>query len=615
MTLRPYQQSAFDAAVSWMTRCIDPCVMDLATGAGKSHIVAAIAEWINNKSGKRVLCLAPSKELVVQNHEKYLATGNPASIYSASAGRKSLTHEVVFGTPRTVLNNLHKFGDFAAVIVDEAHGITPTIRSIIGDLRNKNPRLRVVGLTATPYRTGTGYIYAYDVDGSAIDESQTREPYFNSCIYRIHAGELIDMGFLTPAHADPDHAASYDTSGLEVARNGQFDQRTVEQAFEGHGRKTADIVWDIVEHSKTRQGVMIFAATVQHAQEVCASLPPGWYALVTGSTKQSERDAIIRDFKVRKIKYLVNVSVLTTGFDAPHVDVIAVLRATESPGLLQQIIGRGLRLSEGKQDCLVLDYADNIDRHGLRDDLFKPDVRVSYESGEGGTLEAECPECSYINEFSARPNPDKMPVSVDGYFLTLDNEKLDDGDGPMPAHFGRRCRGQSIIRSLGINERCDYRWTLKECAECGHENDIAARYCESCKSELVDPNEKLRLEFQRIKADPYSPSTDEVRSWEVKEWYSQAGNRTLRADYVTDYASFSIWYNPESRSARAKREWAEMSRAVYGGKVAPDIDTFLKHIDKAAPPVTVTAVKDRSSKFYRIIAHNRPVDTPPEASA
>jgi len=624
MTLRPYQKAAFEAAIDWMKRCVEPCVLELATGSGKSHIVTAIAEWVNSTSGKRVLCLAPSAELVSQNHEKCLATGSPASIYSASAGQKSLTHDVVFGTPKTVLNNLHKFGDFAAVVIDEAHGITPMIQAIIGDLKTKNPRLRVVGLTATPYRTGTGYIYGYDTDGRALSEQETRDPYFNTCVYRIQTGELIDMGFLTPAHADPNHAASYDTSGLEVGRMGKFDKRSVEQAFEGHGRKTAGIVADIVEHSQGRQGVMIFAATIQHAEEVCASLPPGWFALVTGSTPKGERRQITADFKALKIKYLVNVAVLTTGFDAPHVDVVAILRATESPGLLQQIIGRGLRLSDGKRDCLVLDYAENIERHGLQDDLFTPEIKTANPSGDGGSVMAECPLCSYVNDFAARPDmgvttspdgtqttEDGLLINRNGYLLTLEGELLDNGDGPLPAHLGRRCRGQTIIANLGMSERCDYRWTCKECAECGHQNDIAARYCEDCKSELIDPNEKLALEFQRIKADPYTASTDEVRSWEVREWHSQAGNRTLRVDYVTDYASFSVWHNPESHSSRARRDWVELSKAVFGGRVAPDIDTFLQHAHKATPPSTVTAIKDRASKFYRVLAHNKPADEAP----
>ena len=101
--LRSYQQEAFQSVISYIRKCYEPCLIEAATGAGKSLIIASIAEWIHTNSGKKGLCLAPSKELITQNHKKSLATGNPASIYCASV-TKSLTHDVVFGSPRTVLN-------------------------------------------------------------------------------------------------------------------------------------------------------------------------------------------------------------------------------------------------------------------------------------------------------------------------------------------------------------------------------------------------------------------------------------------------------------------------------------------------------------------------------
>jgi DNA repair protein RadD len=131
--LRDYQLGALNKAKDWLKVCIEPSVMELATGAGKSHIVASLAEWLNNVSGgKKVLCLAPSKELIEQNREKYLLTGKPASIFSGSVGKKCLKHDVVFATEKTVLNHLDKFcGKFCAVIIDECHCITPTIKEIV----------------------------------------------------------------------------------------------------------------------------------------------------------------------------------------------------------------------------------------------------------------------------------------------------------------------------------------------------------------------------------------------------------------------------------------------------------------------------------------------------
>ena len=248
MELRPYQSDAVNAATAWMRLSVMPGLLSLSTGAGKSHIVAAIATWVYESTGKRVLCLQPSKELTQQNHEKYCATGNPASIFSASAGSKCMRHPVVYGTPGTVKNSLSRFGDqFGAVIIDEAHGITETIKIIVGAMQKKNPRLRIIGMTASPYRTLTGYIYQYDVDGSFVPEDRAREPWFNTLLYRTETRTLIDMGYLTPAHSDPDHAESYDAIGMQVNARGQFDSAEVERVFEGQGRLTADIVSELTQ--------------------------------------------------------------------------------------------------------------------------------------------------------------------------------------------------------------------------------------------------------------------------------------------------------------------------------------------------------------------------------
>jgi len=613
--LRPYQQAAVDAATQWMKKCIMPGLLELATGAGKSYICAAIADWVHQTSGKRVLCLQPSRELCEQNHEKYLLTGNQASIFSAAAGSKCMRYPVVYATPGTVKNSLSRFGDqFGAVILDEAHTNTPTIRFIIEQMRKANKNLRVIGMTGTPYRTTTGYIYQYEPDGSFVPEVEAKEPYFNTLIYSIQTRTLLDQGFLTPAHADPDLAASYDASGLQTNSRGQFDAREIEQVFEGRGRLTAEIIADVVRHSTGRSGVMIFAATVAHAKECMESLPPENSRMLGGDVNmnKADRERLVSDFKADIFKYVVSVGTLTTGFDATHVSVIAVLRATESPGMLQQIIGRGLRLDDRKEDCLVLDYADNIDRHGLHTDLFSPDIKVKGKDGEGATLEAECPECYYQNDFSARPNFDGFRIDENGYFLDLTGKRIETDHGPMPAHFGRRCKGQ--VKSLterGVYERCDYRWTCKECPKCDEPNDIAARLCSSCKCEFVDPNDRLRRDFHKIKKDPFSVSTDAVLEWDAQKSVSAAGNETLLCHYKTEYRKFKVWYMQDSRAKTAVEGWESLNKAVYKGHIAPDIDTFLQHINKGSPPRTVTYYRDKKSDFTRVLAHNLPPDRVP----
>lgn len=605
MGLRPYQQRLVDAALDHMRASIDPFVIEAATGAGKSHVIAAVAQAIHAKTGKRILCLAPSAELVTQNKQKYLATGNPASTFSASAGAKELRWPVVFGTPLTVRNKIRRFqrhGDdgFALVIVDECHGITPTIQFIVHAMREANSNLRVMGLTATPYRLGSGYIYREEPGGLTWGEDKAREPYFVKCVERVGARELIDAGYLTPPVIGEIGAEGYDTSALVVNARGQFDAGAVDQAYHGHGRKTASVVADVVGQAQGRAGVMFFAATVQHAYEVLASLPAHLSAIVTAETPRKQREKILADFKLKRIKYIVNVSVLTVGFDAPHVDVIAILRKTESVGLLQQIVGRGLRLCEDKRDCLVLDYTTNIDDHCPDGDLFSPVIRAGKAPGEPGGVEACCPECGYENDFTIRPEVADAGYEIDasGYCLDLDGLQVQTEFGPMPAHFGRRCWGQvpgPVVKGQRKYERCGYRWTGKECPACGASNDIAARYCCECKSEMVNPNEKLRIEFKKMKRDPTQVQTDAVMDLGVTEAVSRNGNPTLRADYVTPHRSFSIWYQPAAAHVRGQVEY----------------DAFMNAQKEGIR--TVTYRKDASSGFYRALAYNRPQDVEPEA--
>ncbi|NRA85342.1 MAG: ATP-dependent helicase, partial [Gammaproteobacteria bacterium] len=169
------------------------------------------------------------------------------------------------------------------------------------------------------------------------------------------------------------------------------------------------------------------------------------------------------DFKAQKIKYLINVSVLTTGFDAPHVDFIALLRPTQSLSLFQQIVGRGLRLAPAKDDCLIIDYA------GSGFDIYSPEVGSAKPSSDSVPVMVNCPICDFGNTFWGKV----------------------DGDGDIIEHFGRRCWGFELDENKQ-KVRCDYRFRFKECSQCGSENDIAARRCTSCDHAIIDPDNLLK---------------------------------------------------------------------------------------------------------------------------
>jgi DNA repair protein RadD len=171
--------------------------------------------------------------------------------------------------------------------------------------------------------------------------------------------------------------------------------------------------------------------------------------------------------------------------------------------------------------------------------------------------------------------------------------------GPMPAHFGRRCEGyvKSLKEPNGY-ERCGYRWTSKACPECEAANDISARYCTKCKAEIVDPNERLKIEFKALKRDPRLKQTDEVLSIGINSGISRNGNPTLRLDIVTPYRSFSVWLQPDARHFKGQADHA----------------AFMAAFESEIGIRSVTYQKDAATGFYRALAWNKRVDEMQSAS-
>jgi DNA repair protein RadD len=600
MQLRPYQSKATDAAKAFLRSSTDPCLIDAAPAAGKSFMIANLADWLHSVSGgKKVLCLAPSAELVTQNAEKFRLTGHPLSIFSASAGAKSTRHHVVFATPGTVSNSISRFlRDYAAVIIDECHGITPTIRKIIDAMRAANPNLRVIGLSGTPFRLGSGYIYRIAADGKTHGDDATRDPYFLKCVHRVSARQMLDEKFITPMVVGAINATGYDTSGLRLLPNGHFEDAAVERAFVGHGRETAAIVADVIHQASARKGgIMYFAATVAHAQEIMASLPPQSSAMVTGDLctlhgATSTRKAVVASYRAMRVRHLVSVGALTTGFDVSHTETIALLRKTESAALLQQILGRAWRLHDGKVDSLCLDYASNVDDHFPDGDIYNPVIKAGKIAEATGGIEAECPACGHTNGFSRHRDAEGYELDANGYCVDVFGARVETDYGPMPGHYGRRCFG--MVKVGPTHERCNYRWTSKDCESCGEANDIAARRCHACKGELVNPNDKLATEFKALKKDATQVQTDKVLSMEVREGVSQKGNRTVRADFKTPWRQFSVWFSPEANHPKAKTDWDKFQAAREQGQ-----------------PDTISYVKSPESSFYRALAYGLPEDSMP----
>ena len=448
-TLRTYQQEAVDRTLDYFRKRRDPAVIVLPTGAGKSLVIAELAKIAIG----RVLVLAHVKELVEQNHLKYESYGLHAGIYSAGLNQKDSEQKVIFGSIQSVAKAKDAFfKDFTLVVIDECHrvGLEPDSQyaKVITQLKLNNPRICTLGLTATPYRLGLGWIYNYALRG----ELKTQElRFFKHCIYDLPLEYMISNQYLTPPVQVDIPVTSYDFSELIEGGNA-YTMAQLEEALHQQRRLTPLIIKNIIDitESDQRQGVMIFSSTVKHAQEIMNHLPPGQARLVVGTTELSERDQIVHDFKQKAFKYLVNVSVLTTGFDAAHVDVIAILRPTESISLYQQIVGRGLRLDTDKKDCLVLDYT------GMGHSIFSPEIGEKKTASESVAVQVPCPECGFINDFWG----------------------ILDDDGKLLEHFGRKCRGGHVNADNYELIPCGYRFRFKICTQCSAENDISARDCQ-----------------------------------------------------------------------------------------------------------------------------------------
>jgi len=461
-SLRPYQQDAVDATLKHFRKSDEPAVIVLPTGAGKSLVIAELARLAR----KKILVLAHVKELVEQNHAKYESYGLSGGIFAAGLNRKEVSQQVTFASVQSVAANLEQFkNQYSLLIVDECHRINEDENSqynqIIQQLTEQNARLKVLGLTATPYRMGMGWIYQKHYRGFVRSE---QDKPFKHCIYELPLSYMIRHEFLTPPEIEDAAVAQYDFSALATNALGNYPEKEMNALLQKHNRVTRAIIEQVVERSKQRQGVMIFAATVDHAKEICGYLPQTQTALITGDSSTQERDYLISSFKAKQLKFLVNVSVLTTGFDAPHVDLIAILRPTQSVSLYQQIVGRGLRLSPGKKDCLVIDYAGN------NYNLHHPEVGEKRPSPDTEPVQVFCPSCGFANIFWGKT----------------------DSDGRVTEHYGRRCKGLLEDDDGSESEQCDYRFRFKECPHCHAENDIAARKCHQCHQAIIDPDDQLK---------------------------------------------------------------------------------------------------------------------------
>lgn len=393
MKLRTYQQTCIDKLYAWWMahpgNGAAPLVV-VPTGGGKSVIIAELCRLLFDTwpdQHPRTVVLVPSKELAEQNAEKLIArlpTHIRVGYYSASLGRKRPDADVIVATIGSIYKSAHVLGDIRCVVIDEAHLVNPDgaeagrYRQFLSDL-GKYCQFRVVGFTATPFR-GNGI---WLTDGDA--------PLFNGIAHTVTMGELHKDGYLSKLIRPVDAMQTrIDTSGIKTT-SGDYNLHDLAERVERYLPSAADEACTLAAE---RKKWIAFCATVDNAQEFSRLLRARGIAsaVVTGDTPKLERADLIAQYRRGELRCLVTVLALATGFDVPDVDCVLWLRPTQSPVLYVQGAGRGMRIADGKTDCLWLDFSDSTERLGPVDTI-KGRKRGKKSDKEGVAPHRLCDAC------------------------------------------------------------------------------------------------------------------------------------------------------------------------------------------------------------------------------
>lgn len=420
ITLRDYQISAVETIVATSLR-ERYVLLQLSTGGGKTIIFSELIRRYQHEYNMRILVLAHRKELIEQAADKLLRVWPEAPIGIACAGvdaRADLHQPVVIGSVQTVVNRLELCRPFHLVIIDEAHRLPPRnvksqYQTLLLKMESLYPQLRVLGVTATPYRLGHGYIYGREC-------KKGHENWFENLHFSVRLLDLQSRGYLVPIRAKEaenidDELRTIRTSGgdwnlgdLSDLMSNEFHVNSAVHAYR--------------EYGEGRRHVVVFCVTIDHAKRVRDAFARAGFDAdcVHSQMPMEDRQRILHNFDAGRLHILCNVGVLTEGWDCTCVDCILLCRPTKSPGLHVQIVGRGLRPHPGKENLLVLDLSGNMRRHGPLDD---PNVVIPGSGGNGSTPSSddegykklcprckllvrkttvECPECGYLWEVADR---------------------------------------------------------------------------------------------------------------------------------------------------------------------------------------------------------------------
>lgn len=370
-------------------------VVAMPTGTGKSVVIAMFVQSVLTRwPSQRIIVATHVKELVEQNYLGMLEywPEAPAGIYSAGLNQRDVVFPIIFGGIQSMVHAATKFGHRDLLIVDEAHLIsgkdTSQYAQFITALKTINPHLRIIGFSATPYRMGTGML----TDG----------PIFTDICYDLcsmdNFNKLIDQGYIcTLIPKKTNVELNVDDVAIQ---QGDYVKHELQTAVDKDAITYAACK-EIIAQGQDRQSWLVFASGIKHAEHIASCLQS--FGIPTGvchsKLEGDDSDDAIKAYRSGELRCIVNFGKLTTGFNDPKTDMIAMLRPTISTVLWVQMLGRGTRRSPGKQNCLVLDFAGNTKRLGPINDPVIPKKRGHKD---GGTPPIKiCEQCGVYNHARA----------------------------------------------------------------------------------------------------------------------------------------------------------------------------------------------------------------------
>jgi DNA repair protein RadD len=400
MQLRAYQSYVVDALFNYFHVSKGNPVVAMPTGTGKSIIIGEFCRRARTQYPQtRILMVTHVKELIEQNMARMLEIWPtaPAGIYSAGLKRRESYAPITFAGIASIYKKAEIFGFIDLVLIDECHLVSQKSESMyhnfLADLRKTNPLLKVIGLSATPYRLGQGML---------TDEGGLFTDVCVDLTSRDSFNHLIAEGWLVPLIPKKTQA-QLDVSNVKMS-GGEYIQSELQRAVDKQPITYAALR-ETIAVAQNRRRWLVFASGIEHAEHVAGMLVDMGIdaSFVHSGLDNDERDRRIADFRAGRIRAMVNNNVLTTGFDLPEIDCIVMLRPTASPGLWVQMLGRGTRPCpwEGKTNCLVLDFAGNTARLGPINDPVLP--RRKGQKNMGGVAPVKlCDYCGTYNHASVR---------------------------------------------------------------------------------------------------------------------------------------------------------------------------------------------------------------------